>query len=65
MNIDMALEIGLYVTFGVLISVLVLVVIFAISWHWLPKKVKDELTWPKPEDVEGISVGIFFPMGGW
>lgn len=60
---DMALELGLYVAIGVLISVVVLTVLFAIAWHWLPQKVKDELTWPKPEDCEGISFGIIFPMG--
>ena len=58
---DMALELAWYVAIGMLISMLIGLVVLAISWHWLPKKVKDELNGP---DMN-ISVGIIFPMGGW
>lgn len=57
MNIDMALEIGLYVTFGALISLSIGLVVLAIIWliwYWLPEKVED--------NGVDICVGFIFPM---
>lgn len=58
---DIALELAWYVTIGMLISMLIGLAILAIVWHWLPRKVKDELNGP---DMN-ISIGIIFPIGHW
>ena len=57
---DIALELAWYVTIGMLISLSIGLVVLAIIWHWLPKKVKDELA--MPDNGMNISVGIIFPI---
>lgn len=57
MNIDMALDIGPYATFGALISFSIGLVVLAIIWliwYWLPEKVED--------NGADICVGFIFPM---
>lgn len=61
MNIDMALEIGLYATFYTLISFSIGLVVLAIIWliwYWLPEKVEEKLE----DNGADICVGFIFPM---